>query len=221
MEFIPMLTKDDLTVKNALEILDEIRYRNITKIGFKNIGVDYSLMKEIVSRARIYGLESYMEVVSTSRKEARNSFEAGLKLGVDNLIGGTFPATMSLAVLKAGRRTGRYPFIGNVTGHPNNLSGDFERFREDIENLEWLGADGIDLLAFRYDSDPYALLEFVVKSTSLPVIVAGSIDSVEKIRRLKSIGVWGFTVGTAMIDRSFRPGGSIADQVDIIMEECR
>jgi hypothetical protein len=215
-----MLTKNDMTVKNAVELFEEIRERGITRIGFKNVGVGYSVMREIVERARRQGIETYMEVVSTNKKEARESFEAGLKLGIGNLIGSTYPAMMSLAVLRSGKKTGRFPFIGRVWGHPNNLSGDLSQFREDIENLEWLGVDGIDLLAFRYDNDPYALLRYVVSETKLPVIVAGSIDSVEKIRELKSIGVWGFTVGTAMIDREFS-AGSIGEQVDIILKACR
>ena len=215
-----MLTKDDMTVKNAVELYEEIRERGITRIGFKNVGVDYSVMKEIVERAGRHGLETYMEVVSTNKKEARDSFEAGLKLGIGNLIGSTYPAMMSFAVMRSGRKTRRFPFIGRVWGHPNNLSGNFSQFREDIDNLEWLGVEGIDLLAFRYDSDPYSLLRYVVGETKLPVIVAGSIDSVEKIRELKSIGVWGFTVGTAMIDREFS-GGSIGEQVDIILKACR
>jgi phosphoribosylformimino-5-aminoimidazole carboxamide ribonucleotide (ProFAR) isomerase len=40
----------------------------------------------------------------------------------------------------------------------------------------------------------------VVGATDLPVICAGSVDSVERIRALDACGAWAFTIGTAALD---------------------
>ena len=40
----------------------------------------------------------------------------------------------------------------------------------------------------------------VVGATDLPVICAGSVDSVERIRALDGCGAWAFTIGTAALD---------------------
>jgi hypothetical protein len=218
MEFIPMLTYNDLTVENALEVFDQIAGLGIGNIGFKNVGVDVSVQERLVKAAARKGISTFMEIVSTSRDAALKSFETGVCMGVDNIIGGTYPEEMVSIGRRATRKIGVFPFAGVVYDHPNKLKGDFELFRRQLRQLEGLGVDGVDLLAFRYvDGDPYVLLRTVVEATDLPVIVAGSIDSPEKIRRLRDLGVWGFTVGTALFEKKFG-GATRVDQVYAILK---
>jgi phosphoribosylformimino-5-aminoimidazole carboxamide ribonucleotide (ProFAR) isomerase len=63
---------------------------------------------------------------------------------------------------------------------------------------------GLDLLAYRFAGDAPALAADVVAAVDIPVLAAGSVDRVEQIEALKSANVWGFTVGTAILDGTFR-----------------
>jgi phosphoribosylformimino-5-aminoimidazole carboxamide ribonucleotide (ProFAR) isomerase len=53
----------------------------------------------------------------------------------------------------------------------------------------------------------------------IPVIVAGSIDSFERVRKMKELNVDGFTIGGAILDKKFVPSGSLADQVRAVLRE--
>jgi phosphoribosylformimino-5-aminoimidazole carboxamide ribonucleotide (ProFAR) isomerase len=61
----------------------------------------------------------------------------------------------------------------------------------------------------------------VSETTSLPLICAGSVDSVARIEELASLGVWSFTVGTAALDGRFVPGGDLAAQLETILAAAR
>jgi phosphoribosylformimino-5-aminoimidazole carboxamide ribonucleotide (ProFAR) isomerase len=77
--------------------------------------------------------------------------------------------------------------------------------------------DGINLLAYRYDGDVPELVRGVAAATSLPLICAGSVDSVERIGALRDLGVWAFTVGTAALDGVFVPGKGLEDQLRAVV----
>ncbi|MEU5640927.1 hypothetical protein [Streptomyces milbemycinicus] len=66
------------------------------------------------------------------------------------------------------------------------------------------GVHGLDLLAYRFGGDAAALAAQVVTAVDVPVLAAGSVDRAERIAALRAAGVWGFTVGTAVLDGSFR-----------------
>jgi triosephosphate isomerase len=79
------------------------------------------------------------------------------------------------------------------------------------------GVYGLDLLAYRFAGDVEGLVRSVLAAVTVPVIAAGSVDSGEKIRRLTDLGVWGFTVGSAVFEKRFVEGGSIRQQLEAIL----
>ena len=80
------------------------------------------------------------------------------------------------------------------------------------------GVHGLDLLAYRYDGDVEELVAEVVRQSRGPVIAAGSVDSMEQIATLERLGVWGFTIGSAIV-RGQMPGApSFRAQVDGVLE---
>ena len=83
---------------------------------------------------------------------------------------------------------------------PCLLRGSIDEIVADTKRAAELGVDGINLLAYRYDGDVEALTRAVVGASDLPVICAGSVDSVERIRALEACGAWAFTIGTAALD---------------------
>ncbi len=87
------------------------------------------------------------------------------------------------------------------------------RDREDARRAEAAGVDGINLLAYRYDGDVPALVRAVSEATSLPIIAAGSVDSVARIRELDDLGVWAFTIGTAALDGKLEGEADLQSQL--------
>ena len=111
-----------------------------------------------------------------------------------------------------------FPYVGRVVGHPCLLRGSIQEIADDARRVEALGLDGVNLLAYRYDGDVEALVDAVVSNTSLPVIAAGSVDSVERIRALASHGVWAFTIGTAALDGVLLPEEPLQAQLELALE---
>ena len=64
---------------------------------------------------------------------------------------------------------------------------------------------------------PSASPDFIsIKSKlNIPVVVAGSIDSFERIDAMKQIRPWGFTIGSAFFDKKFDASGSFREQLII------
>ena len=73
LDFIFMLTKDDQTVEDCLEIYEETLPVGLTHVGFKDVGVDKGTLKALTDAINASGAISYMEVVSTTDDEAINS----------------------------------------------------------------------------------------------------------------------------------------------------
>jgi phosphoribosylformimino-5-aminoimidazole carboxamide ribonucleotide (ProFAR) isomerase len=113
-----------------------------------------------------------------------------------------------------------FPYIGKIVGHPCQLRGSIEEIVDQGKQAGEKGVDGVDLLAYRYDGDVDRLMSTVISSLRVPVIVAGSINSLERVRKVSRLGAWGFTVGTAVLDRVMVPGGTLSDQIDAVLREC-
>ena len=97
-----------------------------------------------------------------------------------------------------------YPFPGRITGHPSVLEGperDIVASARALAALEHV--HGLDLLAYRYTGDVPRLMAAVSAEVAKPVIVAGSIDSAERVETAAAAGAQGFTVGTAALAGAF------------------
>ena len=160
-----------------------------------------------------------MEVVSLSTEDELRSVRVGLDLGVDLIMGGTHPE--AVLPLLEGSPVHYLPFPGTVIEHPSVLTGSIDEIAEHARQLTSLpGVHGLDLLAYRHAGDVPALMAAVVAASRGPVVVAGSIDSDERIEAVRASGAWGFTVGGAVFDRCWLPDGSYADQVRHILERA-
>jgi uncharacterized protein related to proFAR isomerase len=113
-----------------------------------------------------------------------------------------------------------FPFVGHTEGHPTILQGTMDEIVDDARRIASLpGVHGLDLLAYRFAGagDPVELASRVVKAVSVPVIAAGSIDSVARVRTMIGAGVWGFTVGSAIFQGAFIDQ-CVPAQVDAILQ---
>ena len=215
-----MLTRDDQTVEDCLELVDIASNSGVTHMGFKDVGVDGETLRKLNDSIQQAGATSYMEVVSTTEEACLASTRTARDIGVDRLLGGTH-ATAILALLE-GSGIAYYPFPGRPQGHPTRLAGDAAEVAADCRRLEACGSAGVDLLAYRaLDAEPLELIRAARDSLNGALVVAGSIDSRARIRDIAAAGCDAFTIGSAVFDGSFSPRkGSLQSQLCDILAAC-
>lgn len=219
LRFIFMLTRNDRTVEDAPEQLQTALGLGARHIGFKDIGLPVAQLKALNAAIKAGGATSYLEVVSLDRDSEIASAKAALDIGVDVLLGGT-RAEDVLPVI-AGSPIRYFPFPGRIVGHPSVLEGSIEEIVESARALTAReGVHGLDLLAYRSQGDVPALMKAVCASVLKPVIIAGSIDTPERIAIVKESGAAGFTIGTAALDGKYPAGGkSVPEQLSAIIRD--
>jgi hypothetical protein len=213
---IAMLTRADETVDDCLEVFEGMKETPILHWGFKDVGLPASKMGQLVERMKAAGKTTYLEVVSLSQEEGLEGARLAVELGFDVLMGTVyFP---SIGDYLRDKPVKYYPFPGDVQGHPSALEGSISGIVEHTTFLESCGADGLDLLTYRYAGDAPALLKAVVKATTLPVVSAGSIASYQRIAEVWDAGAWGFTIGTAFFEGAFVTSGGFKQNALAVWE---
>ena len=227
IEFIFMLTRDDVTLKDAREVYASVAGSGLRHVGCKDVGLPKDELAALMDDIRSNGHETWIEVVSETEEATLESARAAAEMRPDHLIGGTLiePVQEILAGERSGdEASGRgsgvkfWPYVGQIVGHPCLLRGSINEIVADTERAAALGVDGINLLAYRYDGDVEALTRAVVGATDLPVICAGSVDSVERIRALEAYGAWAFTIGTAALDGVLVENTPLSGQLEAAIE---
>lgn len=221
MDFIFMLTRNDQTIEDAFEVLELTLKTGVGRIGFKDVGATSGDLKTLTDEIRRAGASSYMEVVSTTSERIRQSLETARDIGVDYVLGGQ-DVDAARDILEGGL-AGYYPFPGLPRGHPTALGGTAEDVARHCKAYAEAGCAGVDLLAFRAtDAEPLDLVRAARASLGdRELIVAGSVDSRERIHVLAEAGVDAFTIGSAVFDGSFSPNkGSFLSQIHDILEAC-
>lgn len=217
-EFVFMLTNQDRTVDNALEVVGLLADSGLRHIGFKDVGATPQRQREITAAAHEAGFEVYLEVVSVSREDEAASVDAAIAAGVDCIVGGKFAEDALVKLTGTGIRL--MPFPGHVVGHPSVLEGSIEEIAEHAAALTALdGVSGVDLLAYRNTSvDVEALIAAVVRATGEPVLVAGSVVTEDQIRALTRAGAWGFTIGSAVFESQLPGKPDVLSQVQTALQ---
>lgn len=222
MDFIFMLTHNDATVVDALDLMSDIRPLGLGHIGFKDVGVDRETLFGLAAAIREAGAKVWMEVVSTSREDELRSLQLARDLGVDAVMGGT-AADEGLRAL-AGSGVEYLPFCGRPRGHPTELDGFPHEVERQCEAFMQKGCAGSDLLAFRAtESHPIALVSAARRGLGAgKLVVAGSVDTPERIQAVAMAGADAFTIGSAAIVGRYAPGaGGLAAQLSAILADCR
>jgi len=210
-ELIVMLTYNDKTVENALELFNEMKHTPVIHWGFKDVGLPPDKMKEVVESMNAAGKTTFLEVVSLTEEEGLSGAKLAVECGFDILMGTVFFDSIN-DYLKD-KPVKYYPFPGHVHSHPTILDGTIEDIVQHARDMEAKGVEGMDLLTYRYTGDAPALLKEVVQATHVPIVSAGSIDSFDRIAEVRDTGTWGFTIGTAFFEKQFIPNGSFIDNM--------
>jgi hypothetical protein len=214
--FILMLTYNDQTVKNALEVFQECKDTPVTHWGFKDVGLSVPQMTQLVQEMKRAGKTTYLEVVSLSEQEGLAGARLAVEAGFDILMGTVFFDSI-LDYLKD-KPIKYYPFPGHVYSHPSILDGEIGEIVKHAQFLQSRGVQGMDLLSYRYVGDAPALLRAVVAATNVPIVSAGSIESYKRLGEVWDAGAWGFTIGSALFDKKFVPDGSFKDNIHAVCD---
>lgn len=221
MDFIFMLTRHDQTIEDALHVLDLSANTGVRRFGFKDVGASRDDLGALTAAIRDAGGSSYMEVVSTTSERVRQSLETARDIGVDYVLGGQ-DLDAARDILAEGL-VRFYPFPGRPHGHPTVLGGTPGDVAQDCRTYADAGCAGVDLLAYRAtDAEPLDLVRAARSGLEdRELIVAGSVDSPERIHALAEAGADAFTIGSAIFDGSFSPTkGSFLSQIHDVLEAC-
>ena len=83
MDFIFMLTRDDRTVEDCLDLIELIRPVGLKHVGFKDVGASPNALTALTKAIHASGATSYMEVVSTTPEACLASARVARDLGVE------------------------------------------------------------------------------------------------------------------------------------------
>jgi hypothetical protein len=212
-----MLTHNDITVSNAREVFQDAPDLPVQYWGFKDVGLGTGEMEELVADFKEAGKTPVLEVVSFDEQDLVEAAALAVDCGVEYFTGGLFSQAVQERVHAAGIKY--FPFCGQVGGSPIELTGAPEEVSADAARLREHGADGVDLVAYRYaNGDPVQLAKQVVgRLGGDKVIVAGSINSPERIALMHEIGPFGYTIGGALFDGTFTPGGTFRENLEHVV----
>jgi hypothetical protein len=222
MDFVFMLTRNDATVANALDLVETVRPLGLKHIGFKDVGADALMLRRLTDAIREAGATPWMELVATTREAELRGVKLGRDLGVDMLMGGVH-VEEAIRILN-GSPTRYLPFAGAPSGHPTRLGGSASEVEAQCRAFAAKGCAGVDILAYRAtEAEPLdlvaacrrGLLDFGA------VVVAGSVNSPERVAAVRDAGADAFTIGTAAIDGAYAPGaGPLTAQLAAVLADC-
>lgn len=219
-EFIFMLTHHDVTIPNAAEVFEEVKNTGLKFVGCKDIGLSEKELQVLFRKIRENGITSFLEVVCNNEKDHFAGIDKAIQIEADYIIGGMPKfAKKTFDYLKEKKADPKFfPYVGNVVGHPCLLKGNIDAIINDELNFQKIGVDGINLLLYRFAGDVTKLLDQTVETLKIPLIVAGDVDSFERIEPLKRRKVFAFTIGGAVFEKKFVPGKGIKDQVIAVLK---
>ena len=210
-KMIIMLTYNDKTVSNALEIFDQCKELPVECWGFKNVGLPVEKIKKLVGNMKEAKKNTFLEVVTYNEKSCLDAAKLALECQFDYFTGSIY--FESVHNLLKDKNIKYFPFCGKVSGSPSILEGSIQEIIDDAKLMEEKGVDGFDLLAYRYVEDAEKLAQQFIKAIKIPIVLAGSINGFNRLDKIKQFNFWGFTIGSAFFDKKFVKGGSFKEQI--------
>lgn len=216
-ELIVMLTWNDKTVENAIDVFEKAKSSKAKFWGFKEIGIPEDQMKDLVERMKAAGKTTFLEVVDYTEEGCIAGAEMAARCGFDYLLGTLYFDSVKAIAEKAGLKY--MPFVGHITGRPSVLDGSIEGMISEANELVMTkGLIGFDLLGYRYTGDPVALNAEFVKNVKGNTVLAGSVQSFKRLDEVKATGAWAFTIGSAFFENKFGEDKTFGEQIDIVID---
>lgn len=213
-ELIVMLTHHDQTVGNAAEIFAACKESKARFWGFKEAPLPLAEMQALYSAMKACGKTTFLEVVAYTPDECLAGAEMAVACGCDVLMGTVYSDDINALCQAHGIKY--MPFVGEITGRPSVLDGSIEGMIAEAERYLAKGVYGIDLLGYRYVGDAAALNKAFVAAVDAPVVLAGSINSDQRLDEVKEAAPWAFTIGGAFFEKRF--GDDFCAQIDHVCD---
>ncbi|MGD8458486.1 MAG: hypothetical protein PVF83_19085 [Anaerolineales bacterium] len=214
---IVMLTHNDKTVQNALEVFKACQDLPVTFWGFKDVGLPREKMRDLIKALQEAGKTTFLEVVSYTEEECMTGAEFAVDFGFDYLMGTIFyPKVWKFLKEK---KIYYFPFVGKVSGSPSILEGTANSMVKETEAFKKEGVHGVDLLGFRHVEDPEGISREFIKRSAVPVVLAGSINSFQRIDFVNEINPWGYTMGSALFNKAYVSDGSFRENLQAVVKK--
>lgn len=215
-ELIVMLTHNDVTVPNALEVFTSCRDLPVKYWGFKDHGLEPAAMKQLVDVMKANGKTTFLEVVSYTEEECMRGARLGVECGFDYLLGTLYFDSVYEYVKKTDLKY--CPFVGKVSQTPSILEETVEEMLAQEAAFADKGIYGTDLLGYRYTGENVdEFCAAFVKGAKHPVCLAGSIGSEERIEKVKKMNPWTFTMGSALFAKNFVKNGTFRENLEYVI----
>ena len=211
---IVMLTWHDKTVHNAKELFLEAKDAPAKYWGCKREGISEEYLRELLTLMKENGKETFMETVAIDEETCLSTARIAAECGAQHLIGTVYYDSVKKVCDEAGMTYA--PFVG--LGEDTHLHGTPAEICEKAKAVEANGVTGISLSAFRYtEGDQLELLKTVSNAMECQMVLAGSVDSYEKLDILKqNPKLYAFTIGGAFFEHKF--GDSFTEQITKVYE---
>jgi len=215
-KLIVMLTHNDQTVKNAIEVFDECKHLPVKCWGFKDIGLKQEEMKALIKSMKDAGKTTFLEVVTYSEEECMRGAKLAVEVGFDYLMGTIHYKSVHDFLKDYDIKY--MPFCGKVSGNPSILEGTNEEIIDNAKSILKNGVFGFDLLAYRHTVNGEKLAREFCSAIDAPTVIAGSINSFERIKTMSEINPWGFTMGSALFEKKFDLKASFVKNLELVTE---
>ena len=219
-QLVVMLTWQDKTVEDAYRIFDASKNSDAKYWGFKEEPLPPDQMKELYDYMHSCGKTTSLEVVAYTEEECVAGARLAAACGVDYLMGTLYFDSVNDICKASGIRY--MPFVGQVSLRPSILEGTAEGMIEEAKRYIDKGVYGIDLLGYRYTGDAVSLNRQFVSAMSglqVPVCVAGSVNSYQRLDELLDIRPWSFTIGGGFFEHCF--GDTFEEQINNVCQHMR
>lgn len=216
VKIIAMLTNNDLTIDNAREFFETSHYAPTQYWGFKDTGISTHAASELAKHIYDKGKTIVFESFGEKEDDCLRAAEFAIKNKCRYLIGCEFhPSVVSLL---QGSFVSYRPTIGRRAGVPRYLYGSIEDVVASGQHVLASGADGVCLSMYRYkDGDPHELGTAVVKAVGpRSTIISGSINAFDRLKQVRKLRPWGFTIGSALFAEAFGKGLSWPEQISVL-----
>lgn len=213
-ELIVMLTYNDKTIKNAKEVFIQCIDAPAKFWGFKEEGITLGEMKALCKLMKDVGKTTFLEVVAYTEKECLDGAGMAVECGFDFLMGTMYFDSINNYVKDNGIKY--MPFIGKIEDRPSILKGTIEDIIIEGNTLKEKGVYGIDLLGYRFVGDAVELNKRAVAEIDLPLCLAGSVSSYQRLDEVKDADPWTYTIGSAFFENKF--DGTFAEQIVKVVE---
>lgn len=219
-KLILMFTQNDMTVPDAIEYFEQVKDLSVDFFGFKELGLAPEKMKILNDKIHKAGFQSFLEVVEYEEDQVLGPAKMAVDMGFDYLMGTVYYPSIWKVIDK---KIKYFPFCGKIYDRPSILDGSIEEIAADAKRIEAEGANGFDLLAYRYiiPEKVNDLVTAVLKAIKVPLVSAGSINSFNRLDETIAQGVWGFTIGGAFFEKKFVPDGSYRENVAAVVNELK